>query len=212
VITIFEAAAELQGFCEDHGWRACFIGGIAVQRWSQARVTRDIDITLLTGFGHETPFIEDLLAITPRELPTRRNSPCDLEFCSPTRQAIVKRAAPFEFVPGHELRTCSAEDLVVMKLFACASLKSAMPKVLPYATTNARLALHRRATHSARRSHGRAEDPAGTCPGPQPQCNDVRSFLTGRVDILAKGVERVSTRHAECVRHVGAQNSHAQTG
>ncbi len=38
-----------------------FIGGIAVQRWSQARVTRDVNLTLLTGFG-KAPFIQALLA------------------------------------------------------------------------------------------------------------------------------------------------------
>ena len=32
MITIFEAAVELQGFCEKQGWRTCFIGEIAVQR------------------------------------------------------------------------------------------------------------------------------------------------------------------------------------
>ena len=32
-----------------------------MQRWSQARVTRDVDITLLTGFGREQPFIDALL-------------------------------------------------------------------------------------------------------------------------------------------------------
>lgn len=67
MIAIFQAAAEVQNFIENHGWRACFIGGIAVQRWSQARVPRDVDLTLLTGFGTETPFIEALLAdYTPR--------------------------------------------------------------------------------------------------------------------------------------------------
>ena len=58
MITIFEAALELQHFCDNNGWRSCLIGGIAVQRWSQSRVTRDIEITLLTGFDQEPPFIE----------------------------------------------------------------------------------------------------------------------------------------------------------
>ncbi len=30
---------------------------------------------------------------------------------------MVDRATPFEFAPGVLLRTCSAEDLIVMKLF-----------------------------------------------------------------------------------------------
>ena len=62
MITIFEAAFELQDFCDTRGWDSCFIGGIAVQRWGQARVTRDVEITLLTGFGNEDHFIGPLLA------------------------------------------------------------------------------------------------------------------------------------------------------
>ena len=62
LIDLLDAAREVQDFCDKQGWRSCFIGGIAVQRWSQARVTRVVDLTLLTGFGHEISFIEALLA------------------------------------------------------------------------------------------------------------------------------------------------------
>jgi hypothetical protein len=51
VVDLLDVARELQDFCDRQGWLSCFIGGIAVQRWSQARVTRDVDLTLLTGFG-----------------------------------------------------------------------------------------------------------------------------------------------------------------
>ena len=36
----------------------------------------------------------------------------------PFEYLAVERATPFEFTPGLQLRTCSAEDLMVMKLFA----------------------------------------------------------------------------------------------
>jgi hypothetical protein len=62
MITIFQTAFELQDFCDRSGWSSCFIGGVAVQRWGQARVTRVVDITLLTGFGREDSFIVPLLA------------------------------------------------------------------------------------------------------------------------------------------------------
>jgi hypothetical protein len=62
MIAIFETARELQDFCDRGAWSSSFIGGIAVQRWDQARVTRDVDITLLTGFGEADSFIEPLLA------------------------------------------------------------------------------------------------------------------------------------------------------
>jgi hypothetical protein len=134
MITIFQSALEVQSFCENHGWRSCFIGGIAVQRWSQARVTRDIDLTLLTGFGNEAPFIDAVLAhYTPRiadaaqfALRSRAllvNSPSGIGIdislgALPFESLVIQRATNFEFAPGLELRTCSAEDLMVMKLFA----------------------------------------------------------------------------------------------
>ena len=40
------------------GWRFCFIGGLAVQKWSEPRVTDDVDLTLFTGLGTEAPFID----------------------------------------------------------------------------------------------------------------------------------------------------------
>ena len=134
MITIFEAALEVQSFCERHCWRSCFIGGIAVQRWSQARVTRDIDLTLLTGFGHETQFIDAILACyTPRTanagefalrsrvLLVRSPSGIGIDIslgALPFEHLVIERSTQFEFAPGVELRTCSAEDLMVMKLFA----------------------------------------------------------------------------------------------
>ena len=61
-INLLDTARELQDFCDARGWRSCLIGGIAVQRWGESRVTRDVDLTLLTGFGRERNFIDDLLA------------------------------------------------------------------------------------------------------------------------------------------------------
>lgn len=59
---LFETALEIQTFCDRQGWRSCFIGGIAVQRWSEPRVRRDVDLNLLAGFGSEDQFIKPLLA------------------------------------------------------------------------------------------------------------------------------------------------------
>jgi hypothetical protein len=133
-IDLFDAARELQDFCDNHGWRSCFIGGIAALRWSHARVTRDIDLTLLTGFGHEAPFLEALLAryssrvADPAQFALESRvlllkSPggigIDISLAAlPYEDLVVQRATPFEFATGLDLRTCSAEDLMVMKLFA----------------------------------------------------------------------------------------------
>lgn len=69
---LFTAAVELQQFCDERQWRFCFIGGVAVQRWGEPRFTADADMTLLTGFGDELPFVSDLLAhFTPRRTDAR---------------------------------------------------------------------------------------------------------------------------------------------
>jgi hypothetical protein len=59
---LIEIASELQGVCDSQRWRSCVIGGLAVQRWGEPRLTRDVDVSLLTGFGTESVYIEALLA------------------------------------------------------------------------------------------------------------------------------------------------------
>jgi len=61
VIEVILAAAELQSVCQSQGWQFCFIGGLALQRWGELRETVDADITILTGFGGEEPFVNILL-------------------------------------------------------------------------------------------------------------------------------------------------------
>lgn len=133
-IDLLDVAFELQGFCDRSGWGSCFIGGIAVQRWSQARVTRDVDLTLLTGFGHEAGYIENLLkhyspriadaaafAMRTRVLLLRSSSGVGIDIslgALPFEHLVVERSSLYEFAPNLALRTCSAEDLMVMKLFA----------------------------------------------------------------------------------------------
>ena len=58
---LIRVAAGLQAFCEARRWRFCFIGGLALQRWGEPRETIAVDLTLLTGFGGEAPFVEALL-------------------------------------------------------------------------------------------------------------------------------------------------------
>ena len=50
---LFETAHEVQEFCDARGWQSCVIGGLAVQYWGEPRITRDVDLTLMTGFGDE---------------------------------------------------------------------------------------------------------------------------------------------------------------
>lgn len=131
---LFQVAAELQGFCDAQSWRSCFIGGIAVQRWGEPRVTRDADLTLLTGFGTEAAFIDTLLARFPARLREARDFALrhrilllqsdsgvgiDISLAAiPYETHVIERATVFEFEPGIVIRTCSPEDLIVMKLFS----------------------------------------------------------------------------------------------
>ena len=55
------AAARLETSLHRRGWKFCFIGGVAVQRWGIPRFTQDIDVTLLAGFGDEDKFMDALL-------------------------------------------------------------------------------------------------------------------------------------------------------
>jgi hypothetical protein len=134
MIGLFEAAWQIQSFCDRQDWRSCFIGGIAVQRWGEPRVTLDVDVTVLTGFGGEDVFIDTLLARFPGRLANAREfaqqrrvlllkTPegvgIDISLGAlPFEDLVVRRATPFSFAPGLDLRTCSAEDLIVLKLFA----------------------------------------------------------------------------------------------
>lgn len=132
---LFAAALRLQTLFEQRRWRFCIIGGIALLRWGQPRFTRDVDVTLLTGFGNEDSFILPVLSagyrgrIQDAEAFARRNRvllvespegvPIDIALGGlPFEERAIGRASPFEFEPGCILTCCSAEDLVVLKLFA----------------------------------------------------------------------------------------------
>ncbi len=103
-------------------------------RWGETRVTRDIDLNVLTGFGDEDRVIDTLLANYATRLPdgrefaqrnrilllsTQSGTGIDISLGAlPFEEMLIGRATDFTFSPGVELRTCSAEDLIVMKLFA----------------------------------------------------------------------------------------------
>ena len=57
---LFLLADEIQSFCQVRGWRFCFIGGIALQRWGEPRLTGDVGLTILADLGREADYIEEL--------------------------------------------------------------------------------------------------------------------------------------------------------
>ncbi|MBI3879874.1 MAG: hypothetical protein HY301_07385 [Verrucomicrobia bacterium] len=131
---VFTGALALQTVCRQHGWRFCFIGGVAVQRWSEPRFTEDADLTLLSGFGREEEFIRPLIeafrpripeaaefALRNRVLLLRDPHGTNLDVALgalPFEIHAVGRASEFEFPGGPRLVTCGAEDLLVHKCFA----------------------------------------------------------------------------------------------
>ena len=131
---IFAAALEVQALCRERGWRFCFIGGLALQRWGEPRLTQDVDMTLLTGFGTEAPYVDAVLsrfvgrrsdardfALRHRVVLVRSPAgiPVDVALgAMPFEERAVARASEFVIQPGVTLVTCCAEDLVVFKAFA----------------------------------------------------------------------------------------------
>jgi hypothetical protein len=131
---VFRAAADLQAFCDAQGWRQALIGGLAVLRWGEPRETVDVDLTLLTGLRDEGRLIRLLLdryrpripnaaefAIARRVLLIENGAGVGLDIAlagMPFEEKLVERATAFTYPPDVVLRTCSAEDLIVLKAFA----------------------------------------------------------------------------------------------
>ena len=131
---LFQAGLELQNFLQKKQWSFCFIGGLAVIRWGEVRMTQDIDLSLLTGFGNEEKYIKELLVNFQTRIPdafdfalinrilllsASNGVAVDVSLSGlPYEEQMIARATPFAYSPECSLVTCSAEDLVVLKAFA----------------------------------------------------------------------------------------------
>ena len=131
---VIQAAAEVQTFCELRGWQFCFIGGLALQRWSEPRETIDVDVSLFTGFGeveryndvllqHFEPRISDAATFAKERrvllIRSSKGVGIDVSLAAlPYEALVIQRSSYFEYPPSIALRTCSAEDLIVLKAFA----------------------------------------------------------------------------------------------
>jgi len=131
---IFDAALNAQAVCEELGLKFCVIGGVALQRWGEPRFTADADLSVLAEPGREDTVASALLG----QLQPRVENP--LDFARRTRVVLVQsidgvgidivlaglpfearvieRSSLWEINDSTVLRTCSAEDLLVMKAFA----------------------------------------------------------------------------------------------
>jgi hypothetical protein len=115
-------------------YKFCFIGGVAVQRWGEPRLTVDADLTLLTGFGNEEHFIQALIerfqsrrpdaaafALQSRVLLLSASNGVFLDIALaglPFEERTLERASRWQISNEASLNTCCAEDLVVHKAFA----------------------------------------------------------------------------------------------
>ena len=131
---LLDAAQEIQDFCTRQRWPFCFIGGIAVLHWGEPRLTRDADISIFTGIGNETMYVDALLrgfasrledsrafALQNRILLLRAANgiPLDVSLGALAfEESAVAGATLEEVADGVSLRLCSASALVVYKVFA----------------------------------------------------------------------------------------------
>ena len=131
---IFSVALDLQEFFERRHWPFCIIGGVAALHWGEPRVTRDVDVTLLAGFGAEEPFVNDLLsnykcrisdarafALQNRVLLLQAPGGIGIDVALgalPFEESAVNRARKVPITETISLRLCTPEDLIVFKAFA----------------------------------------------------------------------------------------------
>lgn len=131
---VLDAALAAQAACEAIGLKSCVIGGVALQRWGEPRFTADADLSVLVEPGEETRVANALLArlearidgaaefaTRSRVVLARSEQGVGLDIVLaglPFEARVVERSTPWELGQGEHLRTCSAEDLVVMKVFA----------------------------------------------------------------------------------------------
>jgi hypothetical protein len=130
-----EAALELQEFLDAHGEKFCIIGGLAVQRWGEVRLTVDADATVLTDWSRDEAVTDLLLhsPFLPRLADARdfalKNRVLLLKNAKGTHVDValgamdfenrsVQRSSLWRVSENAMLRTCSAEDLLVHKTFA----------------------------------------------------------------------------------------------
>ena len=130
---LIRAAREVQESLEQIGLPFCFIGGLANLHWGEPRLTQDIDVTVVVKLGEEEQTIDQLLSRIPprfsdaREfalesrvllLQSQGGVPVDLALGALSfEDTVTSRAKHIDFA-GHNLKICSAEDLVVLKAFA----------------------------------------------------------------------------------------------
>ena len=131
---LYAAAREIVAWLARRNVPTCIIGGLAVARWGEPRLTRDVDLTVLVERDREEKLVDALLerfhgrrtdarafALRYRVLLLETDSgvPVDIALGATAFEAgSVARSSLHEFEGGCELPTCGAEDLIVHKAVA----------------------------------------------------------------------------------------------
>jgi hypothetical protein len=131
---VLQAALQAQAACDASGLPNCVIGGVALQRWGEPRFTADADLSVLVEPGGEQAAVDALLsrlapriddphgfALRTRVVLARSAEGVGLDIVLaglPYEARVIARASSWDLDGSVTLRTCSAEDLVVMKVFA----------------------------------------------------------------------------------------------
>jgi hypothetical protein len=118
------------GFLEEHGYRYAVIGGIAMAEWGFLRFTHDVDIKVLVPDADYPPVRAALRAAFPER--ARQHVPenpfivaviiqeviVDFLLTLPGyEEQIVERAVRHD-LGGRSAWICSAEDLIIQKVYA----------------------------------------------------------------------------------------------
>lgn len=130
----FETAWQLHRFLIEREIPYAIIGGIAVQRWGQPRLTRDVDLTIQLPAGREEPMLREILrafpgrmddalqfALVHRVLPVRLpgGSEADITLGLPGyEEHVIARAVDYDLGGERTVKLCSAEDLIIHKAVA----------------------------------------------------------------------------------------------
>lgn len=131
---LLDAAFEIQTRLTAGAHPFCFIGGLALLRWGEPRLTRDVDATILCRFGDEEELIDYMLSLFHARLKdahtfalqnrvlllsATNGIPIDAALGGlPYEERCIDRSSAFSYSPTRALRTCSAEDLIILKAFA----------------------------------------------------------------------------------------------
>ncbi len=133
-MSILDAAVEVAQFLDECGIPYAVIGGLAVQHWGEARMTRDVDIVVLISPERTEGFLN---AAVQRFKPRIQNAvsfalerrvllisdpdgtPVDISLGIPGyEEEVVERAVTVTLPNGTPIHLISAEDLIIHKCVA----------------------------------------------------------------------------------------------